>query len=287
MRDLPSSANAYAEDRDLSIGVNGVGFGRNRRFQSPNSIPFVKRNSPTMLNVGFNGINQAGEYNPANAPMFWDMRVRSLETQALEPIKSFEEMRGDAYPEDKALETVVARLNAIPEYRALFSKAFGDENAVNATNLGKAIASFGRSLVANNSPFDRYMRGDRSAMTAAQIEGMQRFERVGCIECHNGPMFSDYKVHVLGVPDNRELRRTSDIRAPENRLRVPDRVAAQSALHRALHAQRRVRDALSTCSSSMTTSMAGADAIVTSTSAAKSWIRSYRQLRGVDDDDEI
>src|SRR5690349_5427608 len=111
--------NAYAEDRDLSIGVNGVGYGRNRRFQLPNAIPFVKRNSQTMVNVGFNGISQAGEYSPAEAPMFWDMRVKSLETQALEPIKSFEEMRGDTYPEDKALETVVARLNAIPEYRAL------------------------------------------------------------------------------------------------------------------------------------------------------------------------
>ena len=117
----------YAEDRDLSIGVNGIGFGRNRRFQSPNSIPFVKRNSPTMLNVAFNGVDQTGRYTPAAAPMFWDMRVRSLETQALEPIKSFEEMRGDAYPEDKAIETVVERLNAIPEYRALFGKAFGDE----------------------------------------------------------------------------------------------------------------------------------------------------------------
>lgn len=200
--------NAYAEDRDLSIGVNGVGYGRNRRFQSPNSIPFVKRNSPTMVNVGFNGISQAGEYSPANAPMFWDMRVKSLEIQAIEPIKSFEEMRGDVYPEDKALETVVARLNAIPEYRALFSKAFGNENAVNVTNLGKAIASFGRSLVSNNSPFDRYMRGDRSAMTAAQLEGMERFERVGCTECHNGPMFSDYKVHVLGVPDNGTLKQS-------------------------------------------------------------------------------
>ena len=200
--------NAYAENRDLSIGVNGVGYGRNRRFQPPNSIPFVKRNSPTLVNVGFNGINQAGQYNPTNAPMFWDMRVRSLETQALEPIKSFEEMRGDAYPEDKAVETVVGRLNAIPEYRALFSKAFGVENAVNATNLGKAIASFGRSLVSNNSPFDRYMRGDRSAMTAAQLEGMERFEDVGCMECHNGPMFSDYKVHVLGVPDNGTLPQT-------------------------------------------------------------------------------
>jgi cytochrome c peroxidase len=197
--------NAYAEDRDISIGVNGVGYGRNRRFQSPNSIPFVKRNSPTMLNVAFNGISQAGQYTPGNEPMFWDMRVRSLEKQALEPIKSFEEMRGDSYPEAKAVETVVARLNAIPEYRRLFSVAFGGNNAVNETNLGRALASFGRSLLANNSPFDRYMRGDRTAMTPAQIEGMRRFQRVGCTECHNGPMFSDYKVHVLGVPDNRQL----------------------------------------------------------------------------------
>ena len=191
----------YAEDRDISIGVNGVGLGRNRRFQSPNSIPFVKRNSPTVVNVGFNGVDQNGQYTPASAPMFWDMRVKSLETQALEPIKSFEEMRGDAYPEGQAIETVVARLNAIPEYRALFGKAFGDES-VNAENLGKALAAFERSLVANNSPFDRYMRGDRTAMTRDQIEGMRRFERVGCTKCHNGPMFSDYKVHVLGVPDN-------------------------------------------------------------------------------------
>lgn len=200
--------NAYAEDRDLSIGVNGTGYGKTRRFQPPNAIPFVKRNSPTMVNVGFNGINQSGEYTPAAAPMFWDMRVRSLEAQALEPIKAFEEMRGDAYPEDKALDTIVARLNAIPEYRALFGKAFGGESAVTAANLGKAIASFGRSLVSNNSPFDRYMRGDNSAMTAAQLEGMERFERVGCIECHNGPMLSDYKVHVLGVPDNATLPQT-------------------------------------------------------------------------------
>ena len=209
----------YAEDLDLSVGVNGVGLGRNRRFQSPNSIPFVKRNSPTMLNVGFNGANRAGQYAPPTAPMFWDMRVASLESQSLEPIKSFEEMRGDTYPEAKAVETVVARLNAIPEYRALFAKAFATENAVTDANLGKALAAFGRSLVANNSPFDRYMRGDRNAMTAGQIEGMRRFERVGCSECHNGPMFSDYKLHVLGVPDNRKLAK-SDNGFPDNGKRA-------------------------------------------------------------------
>ncbi len=96
----------YAENRDLSIGVNGVGLGANRRFISPNSIPFVKRNSQTILNAAFNGIDQSGQYNPATAPMFWDIRVESLENQALEPIKAFEELFDK--DEDEAIVQEVA-----------------------------------------------------------------------------------------------------------------------------------------------------------------------------------
>jgi cytochrome c peroxidase len=195
----------YSENRDVSIGVNGIGLGEDRQFATPNAIPFVKRNSQTLLNVAFNGIDKSGHYEPSAAPMFWDMRVTSLETQALQPIETFEEMRGDAYAEDKALDAVVARLNAIPQYRALFREAFGGENPVSAVNLGKALATFERTLLANNAPFDRYMRGDRTAMTPEQIAGMQRFESIGCANCHNGPMFSDYKPHVLGVPDNPKI----------------------------------------------------------------------------------
>ncbi len=153
--------SGYTDNRDLSIGVNGVGLGEDRRFASPNSIPFVKRNSQTLLNVAFNGIDEAGGYDPATAPMFWDMRVGSLEIQALEPIKAFEEMRGDAYDEGKAVDAVIARLKTISEYRALFAKAFGGANSITAGNLGKALATFERTLLANNSPFDRYMRGSR------------------------------------------------------------------------------------------------------------------------------
>src|SRR5258706_6250368 len=87
----------YAENRDLSVGVNGVGLGESRRFASPNAIPFVKRNSQTLLNIAFNGIDRAGGYDPQAAPMFLDMRVGSLEAQTLQPIKAFEEMRGDAH----------------------------------------------------------------------------------------------------------------------------------------------------------------------------------------------
>ena len=197
--------NAYAENRDLSLGVTGIGLGRFRRQAPGSSIPIVKRNSPTVLNVAFNGIDESGRYDPATAPAFWDNRIRSLESQALEPLKSLEEMRGNTYPEDEAVARVVKKLQANAEYQSLFAGAFGSEQPVNAENLGRAIAAFMRSLLANNSPFDRYMRGDRSAMTEKQVRGMQRFEEIGCIKCHNGPMFSDYKLHVMGVPDNPAL----------------------------------------------------------------------------------
>ena len=197
--------NGYAEDRDLSLGVTGIGLGRFRRQPPGGSIPIVKRNSPTVLNVAFNGIDESGRYDPATAPAFWDNRIRSLESQALEPLKSLEEMRENTYPEGEALASVVKKLQANAEYQSLFAGAFGSEQPVTAENLGRAIAAFMRSLLANNSPFDRYMRGDRSAMTEKQVRGMQRFEEIGCIRCHNGPMFSDYKLHVMGVPDNPAL----------------------------------------------------------------------------------
>jgi cytochrome c peroxidase len=191
----------YAEDRDVSIGVGGIGLGDDRRVGRDRSIPLVKRNSQTILNVAFSGSDEAGHYDPVSAPMFWDIRVRSLEAQALEPLKALEEMRGLTYSEGEAVGVVVGRLNAIPEYRRLFAEAFAGL-APTADTLGKALASFQRSLTATNAPFDRYMRGDETAMTSSQLRGMRRFERIGCVNCHNGPMFSDYRLHVLGVPDN-------------------------------------------------------------------------------------
>jgi cytochrome c peroxidase len=195
-------ANGYADNLDLSIGVNAVGLGANRHFLSPNTFPFVKRNSQTILNTAFNGMDANGNFNPATAPMFWDSRVKSLESQSLEPIKALEEMRGNAYTEAVALDSVVARLKKIPAYQQLFQSAFGNAQAITATNMGIAIASFERTLLANNAPFDRYKRGETSAMTALEIRGMNAFQTVGCANCHSGNMFSDYQLHVLSVPDN-------------------------------------------------------------------------------------
>ena len=142
---------------------------------------------------------------PAGAPMFWDLRVQGLEAQALEPIKALEEMRGGAYPEAGAVAAVVSRLDAIPDYRRLFAGAFGGSRPVDEGNLARALAAFQRTLVASNTPFDRYQRGDTTALSPEQVRGMERFQSVGCINCHSGPMFSDFATHVLAVPDNLKL----------------------------------------------------------------------------------
>lgn len=197
-------STGYAEFLDLSIGPNAKGFGSKRKFNTPNDIPFVKRNAQTVINSSFNGIDASHRYDPENATMFWDDRVKSLEKQALEPIKAFEEMRGHGFEEDEILEVVVERLKEIPEYRELFEAAFGDE-AITIDNLGRAIAAFERTLVTNNSRFDQYMRGDSDAILISEKEGFELFKSVGCVNCHNGPMFSDFKMHVIGVPENNKL----------------------------------------------------------------------------------
>jgi cytochrome c peroxidase len=180
----------------------------------------VRRNSPTLLNVAFNGLTADRRNDSADAPMFWDLRVKGLERQALEPMKAHDEMRGDAYAEPAAVAELLARLAANAEYRQLFSRAFGGTQPVTAMNLGRAIASFERTLVAPNSPFDRYMRGEAGAMTSEQVSGMERFESAGCVNCHNGPMLSDYAPHVLGVPDHPQLEE-SDTGAGSYAFRTP------------------------------------------------------------------
>lgn len=195
----------YADGRDLSIGVGGVGIGPNRREVNSGAFPIVPRNAPTIINTAFNGIDENGDVVPEAAPMFWDLRVRSLESQALRPTESFTEMRGHAYAEDLAVDSIVLRLRQITEYQSLFREVFGNNNAINDRTIAQAIAAFERSIIANNSPFDRFARGDNNAMTQQQIQGMQQFNQSGCDNCHSGPMFSDFELHVLAVPDNPQL----------------------------------------------------------------------------------
>jgi cytochrome c peroxidase len=228
----------YADGRDLSLGTGAVGLGPARTDRSNGQIPVVKRNAPTVLNTAFNGLDQgrrrrrrtsggateatpaSGSVDPARAPMLWDSRIRSLEAQALEPLKTREEMRGDAYSEATAIDSVVARLLRNPEYVAFFKSVFGSSTTIDAQQLGQAIAAFERTLVAMNSPFDRFRAGDASALTDQQQRGMAAFDRAGCDRCHEGRMFSDFDLHAEGVRENPKLTQP-DAGAGRFRFRTP------------------------------------------------------------------
>ena len=211
--------HAYADGRALSLGPGAVGLGPDRVGLTSGGIPVVQRNSPTLLNVAFNGLDrQRGRrrrgprftplpadletVNSDRAPMFWDRRARSLETQALLPLTIREEMRGDAYPEEVAVDSVVARLRAIPEYVSLFREVYGQDTSIDATQVAEAIANFERTLVARNSPFDRFLAGDEDALTAEQRRGLDEFNEADCSDCHRGPMLSDFSMQAEGVAEN-------------------------------------------------------------------------------------
>ncbi len=192
----------YGDGLGVSIGVGGRGLGPDR-LRDPN-VPLVPRNAPTVLHTGFNGwTGMSAPPDPSLAPMFWDNREVSLEAQALGPIRSDVEMRGDAYPEDEAVARVVERIAAVPEYVTLFAEAFEEDPmvAVSEQNLARAIAAFERHLSRPNSPYDRWLAGDEAALTPSQRRGLDAFHGIGCAECHSGPMFSDFELHRLNVPD--------------------------------------------------------------------------------------
>lgn len=126
------------------------------------------RNAPTILNAVF------------NTAQFWDGRAKDLEEQAGGPMVNPVEM---ASPKEHLAE----QLGAIPGYVAAFKAAFpGEPKSVTLANAQKAIAVFEATLITPNAPFDKYLRGDTSALSAAQKDGLQLFMSKGCVACHSG-----------------------------------------------------------------------------------------------------
>ena len=229
---------AYADGRALALGTRSVGLGPERVDLSGGEIPVLERNTPTVLNVAFNGVERrrrrggrrADEFAllpasvddeiAARAPMFWDRRVRGLESQALLPLTLREEMRGDAYPEGLAVDSVVARLRAIPEYVTLFQEVFGPDTRIAPGQIADAIAAFERSLVTRGSPYDQFFAGDEDALTPQQRRGLEAFDDADCTNCHDGPMLSDFDLVAEGVAEN-PLLSEPDVGHGRFRFRTP------------------------------------------------------------------
>ena len=208
----------YADGRARSLGAGAAGLGP-RRVPLTGPAREVARNAPTILDAAWNGLATVGAlYDPARAPMFWDSRALSLEAQAEGPLLAAAEMRGHAIAEADLFDVLIDRLNAIPEYRDRFTAAFGGAG-IDRPRIVQAIASFERTLVMPDTSFDRFMAGDVAALDPVQRRGLIAFYDSGCASCHAGPMFSDFKLHHLGVMERdaatgeqRDSFRTSSLR---------------------------------------------------------------------------
>jgi len=165
-------------------------------------LPFAGGGGHTPRAFGHGG--ELGRWAPSwvNAAyyttQFWDGRAASLEEQTgalpghMGPITAPGEMGGD-------IDLVVKKLNGIPAYKKSFQKVFGE--AATPQNVAKAIASYERTLIATDSPFQRYVKGDSKALSATAKRGFELFRgKAQCVSCHTPPLLTDNGFHNIGVP---------------------------------------------------------------------------------------
>ena len=145
----------------------------------------LDRHTPTILNVAW------GE------SFFWDGRAKTLEAQAQGPIESDVEM-------NLPIGEAVKRLKDVKSYREWFAKVFGREG-ITSENITKAIATFERTVVSGQAPFDLWVEGDSSAISAEAKRGFELFNgKARCSVCHSGWNFTDNKFHDIGLNTNDE-----------------------------------------------------------------------------------
>ena len=122
-----------------------------------------RRNVPTLINRGY------------GKAFFWDGRITSLEEQVLKPIQ-------DPYEMDMTLAEASARVG------------------LSVDDISRALASYVRTILSGNAPFDRFVNGDQRALSSEQQKGLVIFRTKGnCIACHVGPNFTDERLHNTGI----------------------------------------------------------------------------------------
>lgn len=131
----------------------------------------TRRSSPGLWNIGIQTV------------YYWDGRSTSLEQQALDHLR---DPVISSWPD---IGSLITEISTSTEYQQGFAEAFPHE-LISGQNLAQAIASFERSLMAVNSPFDRYIKGEKSALSEKQQRGMQVFTDSGCLACHFGANFA-------------------------------------------------------------------------------------------------
>lgn len=162
-----SIPRAFADNRKLSVGIHGH---------------LGTRHAPTVINAAYQEL------------YFWDGRASSLEEQAKGPIGNPKEMT-DADNIHLAQQLCHERVKDIKGYRELFKEVFGNDEC-SIDDIAKAIATFERTILSGNSAYDRYILGDKSALSNEQIRGHQVFLDSKCGKCHGGVNFTGGFVNI-------------------------------------------------------------------------------------------
>jgi len=166
-----SPQHGFTDGAAVSTGIDGQKGGRS---------------APTVINRGY------------SIYQFWDGRATSLEDQAKGPIANPIEMTNENDPA-RAHSTCIDRLREIKGYTTRFKKVFDTEDFT-IDHVAKAIATFERTVLSGDAPYDRYKAGDKKAMTASQVRGMDVFfKKTACDSCHLGFNFSDGSYVNIGI----------------------------------------------------------------------------------------
>jgi cytochrome c peroxidase len=215
-------AFATGDGKSLSVGQGGAGLGPDRSH--PNGV-FIPRNAPPLFNLaamrrlfwdGRVEVDGRGELRtPAGAHVTPEMarvfEFGATSALALFPVTNRAEMRGLTGNELATIpdadvtaiwKGLMTRLGSVPEYRALFEAAYPGTSFDGMTfaHASNAIgAFFVDQLTLTNAPWDRFVAGDDRALTPKQLEGAKTFLGLRCVQCHNGPTFSDQEFHNVAV----------------------------------------------------------------------------------------
>lgn len=137
----------------------------------------LSRNSPTLWNIGY------------HAEYYWDGRSKPLASQALAA------WRGGNMGADP--DEVVSELNGIEGYQDQFQAIFNED--ATPENVSKALAAYMRTIISNNTPWDRWQAGDESAVSDSAKRGYEVFQNAECNNCHDGVLFTDLQYHNVGI----------------------------------------------------------------------------------------
>lgn len=144
------------------------------------------------VNEQLGGVNAPTVFNAVyNFVQFWDGRAQTLAAQAAGPPLNPVEMASESF------DQIIAKLKADKKFTKAFTAVYPD--GITEANLTDAIEQFERTLVTPNSPFDKWLLGDDSALTADQLEGYELFKKYDCATCHTGPNLGGLSYELMGL----------------------------------------------------------------------------------------